>query len=177
MFSQEYHQAKNRSILSAKAIGVLFNLNIAGFWVKDMDFKFMDISEVASDILYGMKSEDCVGKTDFEIARDINPETDEKQFAEVCRASDKYVLDNPIGDKYYSYTFVELLRDTKGNPHIWQVIKGVHPEEVGEGKYFYGFARFMDVATGSFDNALHWFEKERKSLTKLNENLYIYSNY
>ena len=96
----------------------------------------------------------------------------EKMFAEICRASDEYVLNNHDGDKYQVFRFIELINDTKGGKHVWCTMKGIVPREVGKGKYFWGRADFLDALMG-YDNAIEFVKNEQK-LKKLSDNLYIY---
>jgi hypothetical protein len=60
MIDNEYLRLKERLNLRTIASDVINSLPTCGWWVKDLDFIFYDISEKASDILYNMKSDDCI---------------------------------------------------------------------------------------------------------------------
>lgn len=170
-----YNEIKKRILMRNEAADVISNLGCFGFWVKDMHFRFLEISEKTSDILYSCSSDKCIGKTDFEIAKELGlTSTDEQQFAEVCRASDKYVLNNSKDGQYQIFRFIELINDTNGNKHIWETVKGIVPKEVGKGKYYFGYANFLDEIMGGYDNAFKWVEDHKKHLTILNPSLYKY---
>lgn len=170
---EEYGEIRKRIALRTLASDIIYSLPNVGFWVKDMNFMFLDISEAASTILYGMNSNDCVGFTDFQIARKAGLEMSEEIFANVCRASDVYIINNPEKGKYQINTFVEIITDINGNKHIWKTLKGLHPDDVGCEKYIFGFAIFMDTSLGSLKKAEAWFEKEKHKYTKLNDQLYV----
>lgn len=174
MIDNEYLRLKERLHLRTIASDVINSLPTCGWWVKDLDFIFYDISEKASDILYNMKSDDCIWKTDFQIAQECWYEKNEAQFAEVCRWSDIYVLNNPNGDKYHNHIFFEYITDTKWNKHIWKTIKWIYPNEVWEEKYFYGMAVFMDELYWWYENAHDIVQKELPNLIKLTNSLYVY---
>ena len=172
---KEYNEIKKRMLLRTLASDVLYSLPQIGFWVKDMNFTFLDISEKASNILYGMSSNDCVGHNDFEIARMAGVEMSLDMFAEVCRGSDLYILNNPHEGKYGVTAFIEIVTGADGNKHIWRTIKGVYPDVAGKEKYIYGLAMFMDEIYGSYEKADKWlFSKEMVHLEKMNNYLYRY---
>lgn len=160
------------------ASDVLFNLETAGFWVRDSQFKWLNISEKASDILYWRKSEDCIWMTDLEIAKQSKYLSDPEMFCRVCRASDEYVLKNPKNQQYNNYTFVEFIEDVYWNKHIWKTTKGIHPREVKKWKeyYHYWMALFIDEMLWDYKSAQKWFEKQFKnnSMEKINQRLYVY---
>ena len=91
----DYNRIKERAIFKAEATCVLASLPMTGFWVKDCSFKFMEISEKASQLLYNLGSDDVIGYNDFEIAKKCGLNMSEAQFAEVCRGSDLHILKNP----------------------------------------------------------------------------------
>ncbi len=177
MNKEQLKAVRDRTRARIKASDVLFNLETAGFWVRDENFKWLDISEKASDILYGRKSKDCIGKTDLEIAEESEFVKDPDLFCRVCRQSDIYVLENPQNEKYNNYTFIEIIEDTKGNKHIWKTTKGIHPRKVQEWKkYFhYGMTLFMDEMLGE-KWAEKWFKKQKEvnDIKKINDWLYVY---
>lgn len=160
------------------ASDVLFNLETAWFWVRDSRFKWLDISEKASDILYWRKSDDCIGLTDLEIAEESEYLDDPEMFCRVCRTSDQYVLENPQNQQYNNYTFIEFIEDVYWNKHIWKTTKGIHPRQVRKGKeyYHYWMALFIDEMYWDYDLAYKWFEKQLKnnSIKKINNWLYVY---
>lgn len=171
---QEYHELKKRVMLRTIASDIIYSLPTVGFWVKNMNFEFLDISDDACQILYDTNSNNCVGKNDFEIARERGLTMSENMFAEICRASDLWVLNNPENDKYKLVQFVELITGVDGKKHIWKVMKGIHPNTKGNEKHIIGFAVFMDVVLGNYENALKWFEKKKPHLHKINNYLYRY---
>jgi hypothetical protein len=161
--SQDYLILQERMINRVIAQDVMMNLDYVGSWVKDSEFRFLDISERTAEILYGKDSNYCIGKTDYHIAQDCGLEMSEDQFAEVCRASDNYVQ----GEK--PVTFIELLSDTKGEKHIWKTIKSI---KVIDGvKYYYGFAVFLDFIVGGYERAFEFLKQP--NLKKINDNLYV----
>ena len=170
----EYNEIKKRMLLRTLASDIIYSLPQIGFWVKDMNFTFLDISEKASDILYGLSSNECVGYTDAEIARKAGIEMSLEMFVEVCRGSDIWVLDNPDQGQYKVTTFIEFITDIRGERHIWKTIKGVYPDTVGKERYVYGFALFMNEIKGGYENAYKWFVENEPYLEKLNHCLYRY---
>jgi hypothetical protein len=137
-----------------------------------MDFKFKSISEEAARILYWLRSDDCIGKTDFEIAKSLWLEASEEWFAKVCRGSDVYIKDNPKKKEYPVKTFIELITSTTGTKHIWRTMKWIIPKQEWYGVYYWGKADFLDVM-GDYDTALAM-TINNPNLTKLNENLFVY---
>lgn len=158
------------------ASDVLFNLPSIGYWVKTLTYEFLDISHKATEILYWFDSNHCIGKTDFELAQELNIQMDEKQFAEVCRGSDKIIMDTIEDNKHPVFEFIELITWIDWRPHIWKTLKWVYPEEVNHKKYLYGIAFFMDEMLWSYEKALEWLETEKKhhNITCINKNLYAY---
>jgi hypothetical protein len=50
--TQDYKEILERITARTIASDVLANIPTIGFWVKDMDYRFLEISETASQILY-----------------------------------------------------------------------------------------------------------------------------
>lgn len=168
-FNHEYYITKNRMLSRAVAQDVITSIDSIGVWVKDMEFKFLEISDRAAKILYGHNSEQCIGKSDFEIARSKGLTLTEAQFSDVCRASDTYVRDCRKTTR-----FIELLKDVKGNPHVWRTTKGISARWNQE--YYFGIAMFIDHFYNSYDVALEILEREMPMLRKINDNLYVYKD-
>lgn len=145
---------------------ILMSLPYVGMWVKNSRFELLEISEQASLILYDKLSNQCVGLTDYQIARDCGSEMSEEQFAHVCRGSDLYLKDD------LPKTFIELITDIKGKPRVWKTIKS--KVYMGDDFYYFGFATFLDIMMGGYDQAYFSFEKDLPKLKKLNNNLYVY---
>lgn len=162
----DYYTSKNRLFSRAIAQDVMMNMDMVGSWVKDANFRFLDISEQAAKILYNRSSNQCIGLTDFCIARQCGLQMEEGQFAEICRASDLHLKGKE------PRVFLELITDTVGNKHIWKTIKAI--KEIDNNLYYYGFAIFNDVLLGSYEAAYEKYLKELPILEKVNEFLYIY---
>jgi len=145
---------------------VLMSLPYIGMWVKNKDFELLEISEQAAVLLYNRTYNECVGLTDYQIAKECGSTVSEEQFAHICRASDLYLKD----DK--PQTFLELVTDTTGKPHIWKTVKANISVE-GE-QFYFGFATFLDVMLGGYEAAYKKLQEELPLLEKLNDNLYIY---
>lgn len=145
---------------------VVMNLPYIGVWVKNSKFELLEISEQAAQMLYNRTSNDCIGLTDYHIARECGSTVDERQFADICRASDLALQDDkPV-------QFIELIQDTKGTPHIWKTIKS---KSCNNGEcYYFGFALFLDVMFGSYREAERHVILERPHIHKINETLYQY---
>ena len=145
---------------------VLMGLPYIGMWVKNSKFELMEISEQAAKILYNRTSNECVGLTDYQIAQECGAVVSEKQFADICRASDLSLKDEkPV-------VFIEFIEDTSGRKHIWKTIKAnvaLHEE-----KYYFGFAMFMDEMLGGYEAAISCFERDLPLLIKVNAKLYRY---
>ena len=171
--TQDYKEILERITARTIASDVLANIPTIGFWVKDMDYRFLEISETASQILYWLWSDQCIWKTDLEIAKTLWLEMSEKQFSEICRGSDLYILENPKQNKYHNYFFYEFLKDTKWNPHIWKTLKWVYPEIVDKWSFIYWQALFIDVLYWTYEKALERFEVEKILYNKINNNLYV----
>ena len=140
-----------------------------------MKFRFLEVSEKVAKILYNAESNDCIWKTDFEIAKERGLAEDEKQFAEVCRASDEYVLKSAKDGQYQIFTFIEYLQDTKGFPHIWKTQKGIVPRDEGKGKYYWGQANMLNVLYGYEQANLRTVKKlENREIKPINNNLFVY---
>jgi hypothetical protein len=162
----EYYTSKNRIFSRTIAQDVMMNMDCVGSWVKDANFRFLDISEQTSRILYDRSSNQCIGLTDYCISKQAGLQISEDQFAEICRASDLYLKGKE------PKVFLELITDTKGGKHIWKTIKAI--KEIDDKMYYYGFAIFNDVIYGSYDLAYEKFKQELPLLEKINDFLYIY---
>lgn len=169
MFDHDYYVTRNRMLSRALAQDIITGLDFAGLWVKDMEFQFLEVSDKVAEILYSRKSNDCIGKSDFVIAKEAGLSMTEAQFAKVCRASDLYVKDHRR-----SHRFIELLEDTRGEKHIWRTIKCVKAR--GDQEYYFGFAVFLDEYYGGYDSALQVLKRDIDSLEKLSDNLYVYKD-
>ena len=145
---------------------VMMSLPYVGMWVKNSKFEFLEISEHAAQILYGRFSNQCVGLTDYDIAKESGMTVTEEQFAIVCRASDTYAKD----DK--PRTFIEIVTDVEGNDHIWKTIKS--KVTVDADHYYFGFAMFLDVMCGDYASASSVLYYDSDKLEKLNERLFVY---
>jgi hypothetical protein len=166
ILSEEYFESRDRMFSRATAQDIMMNLDFIGTWVKDTNYKFLEISESVAQILYKKNSNYCIGKSDFCIAKEIGMDVDETVFANICRASDSYAKESKKIE-----TFFEFISDMDGNKHLWKTIKFV---KVIDGKEFIcGFAIFMDVVKGSYEKAYICFEKDLPHLKKINENLYV----
>jgi hypothetical protein len=166
--NKDYIAVKGRVLSRTLAHDVLANLDFAGFWVKDKDYKFLEISTRASKILYNTSSNYCIGKTDIDLVKKKDSKYTDLNLIKVCRASD-------IITKETSKTcvFIEFLNSSNGNTHIWKVFKNYINLE---GNYYYvGFASFMDELLGSYEVALKWVDKEMFKLEKINNSLYVYN--
>jgi len=170
---------QERIIKQSTASDVLFNLKTAGFWVRDKNFVWYNISQKASDILYWLDSDACIWRTDLELAENNTHIHNPDMYCKVCRTSDKYVLDNPENNKYFNYTFIELIEWADGKKHMWKTTKGIHPRDINTLEYYhYWMALFMDEMLGSYENALERLKQERenKNLKQINQWLYVYKN-
>ena len=140
-------------------------------WVKNAKFQFCEIGEKAANILYGKSSNECIGFTDYDIAKQCGCTLDEAKFKEICRASDLYLT---VGKPEI---FMEIIDDTRGGKHLWLTIKSkelLMISDDGNPDIFYtGTAIFQDVLKGSYEKALEDFQKEINSYEKINDNLYI----
>jgi len=174
MFDEEYYNIKNRLSNRAIASDVLYWLWNIGIWIKSFDFKFLDVSDKVTENLYWLHSNDCIGRTDFDIAKWLWIQIDEDQFANVCRASDIHIMRNIVWNKYKTFMFLEFIEDIKWKKHLWKTIKGIHPDTIEKWKYYYGIALFMDEILWSYKNALEFFKTQEDAIIKLNENLYVY---
>jgi hypothetical protein len=145
---------------------VMMSLSYVGMWVKNSRFELLEISDQAASILYNRLSNQCVGLTDYCIAKEGGMNISEDQFANICRASDLYLTD--AKPKY----FVELISDTHGNEHIWKTIKS--KVYIEDDYYYFGFATFLDVVLGSYEAANDYFHSDMDKLEKLNERLFVY---
>jgi len=168
-------ELKIRLLNRCKANDVINSLPCFGYWVKDMDFRFLEVSEKVAKILYNTNSDNCINKTDFQIAKELGLAENEKQFAEVCRASDFYVLNNAKDNEYQIFNFIEYLKDTNGLPHIWRTQKGIVPQEEGKGMFYWGQANMLDVLYG-YDRAdAKMLNKlENGEIKQVNDNLFVY---
>ena len=169
---EEFQIVLERVASRAIAQDIISSLPCFGWWVKDMDFKFKNISEEASNILYWLHPDDCIGRTDFEIAKSLWLDCELDWFAKVCRGSDIYIKDNPKNSEYQERSFMELITSTTGTKHIWRTTKGIVPKQEWHGVYYWGKADFLDVM-GDYDTALAM-TINNPNLTKLNENLFVY---
>lgn len=172
--SPEYERVKARAMHKAEANCVMWSLTDTGFWVKDMNFKFLDISEKASEILYNLSSNDVIWYTDFEVAKKQGLKMSEAQFVEVCRGSDLFILKQPINSKYKIFRFIEFLADTKWQQHIWITQKWIFPDVEGYGKYYYWYATFQSQILGGYEQWLEWFDRIKNGVEKINDNLYYF---
>ena len=154
-----------------EASDVMANLKNTGSWIKDMEFKFLDITEEASNILYGILGRECIGKTDLELAKIAGVECTEDMFSEVCRGSDLFIYNNAKNWIYKDTIFIELITSITGNKHIWQTTKGIKPPQEWHGRYYHWEAVFLDRLLW-YENALKVLENPL--LEKLNDNLYYY---
>lgn len=171
-YREKHYEVVERLKRRKQADNVMENLKTVWWWVKNMDFEFLDISQEVSTILYWLSSDECVGKTDFQISEEQRLVTNKDLFCEVCRGSDQYVLDNPKKGLYQTYTFIELLMSSKWEKHIWRTVKSIVPPQEGQGHYIRGQAEFLDRTIGNYNNALEVLKDSK--LTKLNDNLYVY---
>ncbi len=172
----DYEDIVKRTEARTMASDILYNLPTVGFWVKDKNFVWFDISEEASNILYWLDSDECIWKTDLELVRSSWKIETPDQYCNVCRSSDEYVLNNPHWKEYYNYKFVEIIKWIDWKKHIWQVTKWIHPSKVGEVDYYhYWVAVFKDELLW-IKWANKWLEEEKSALDKINDNLYVYKN-
>lgn len=160
--NREFRRLYNRLV----AQDVMMSLAYVGMWVKNSKFELLEISDQAASILYNRLSNQCVGLTDYCIAKEAGLDITEEQFANVCRASDLYLTDDK--PKH----FIELISDTQGNEHIWKTVKS--KVYMGGNYYYFGFATFLDVVLGSYEAANVYFHNDMDKLEKLNGRLFVY---
>ena len=169
-FMNKYRRVKSRE--SKRLYGrlvaqdAMMSLSYVGMWVKNSKFELLEISDKAASILYDRLSNQCVGLTDYCIAKECGMDVTEDQFANVCRASDLYLTDDK--PRY----FIEFISDTLGNKHIWKTIKS--KVYIEDDCYYFGFATFLDVTLGSYEAAYEYFHSDMYKLEKLNERLFVY---
>ena len=160
--SREFRRLYGRLV----AQDVMMSLPYVGMWVKNSKFELLEISDQAASILYDRLSNQCVGLTDYCIAKECGMNVTEDQFANVCRASDLYLTD------YKPKCFIEFISDAHGNEHIWKTIKSkVYVEEE---YYYFGFATFLDVMLGSYVAANELFHSDMCKLERINDRLFAY---
>ena len=164
-FTDDYQRIKRRIFARALASDVIANTREVGFWIKDLDYKFLEISECAAEKLYGRTSDDCIGKTDFQIMQENGGNMPLEQFCEVCRGSDIYTIEHGGGIQY----FYEFLTDFNGNPVIWRTMKGVQ-EKNGQ-KYLWGVAWLTE--TLGLDVARILVQQRENICEKLNDGLWV----
>ena len=169
---KKYRKVEERYHKRIIASDIMDWLKNVGRWVKDMDYSFLDISEEAANILNWLSPNECIGKTDFDIAKEQGLNICEDWFAKICRGSDLYILENPLEWLYKTATFIELLTSSTGVKHIWRTVKGIVPPKEGEGRYYWGQAEFLDRTIG-YGKALEMIEND-PNLIKINKNLYVH---
>ena len=172
--TDKYLSRYEKIVLSrGEASDILASERWFGFWVKWVWYKFYDMSEVATQQLFGMRSEDIIWYSDFELwNKNRTEKMDEKQFARVCRASDRYVEKTKIKGDDRPYIFIELLETHGHELQIWQTTKIVNDKW-----------QFPSVYTSLTETI--WNEKaknlikillENKIIEEINSNLYVYIN-
>ena len=157
---------QKRRMFRAVGQDVIMNVPYIGIWAKNSQFELLEISDYASLTLYNRYSSQCIGLTDYAIAKECGSNMTEKQFADVCRASDLCLTD----DK--PKTFIEFITDTQGNPHIWKTVKS--KVFIENETYYFGFATFLDVMLGSYEAAQLKFMSDSHDLIMINDNLFVY---
>ena len=167
----KYQEVENRYNKRLQADEIMRGFKNVGWWLKDMNYSFLEISEEAANILYWLSADDCIGKTDFEITKEQGLEICEEWFAEVCRGSDLYVLNNPVNWEYKSTVFFEFITSSTGAKHIWRVLKSILPSKEWTGVVMHGQAEFMNRIMGykKADEMI----KSDPNLIKINDNLYV----
>ena len=144
---------------------VIMNMPFTGMWVKNSKFELLEISEQAANLLYNKTSNDCIGLTDYHIAREGGLDLTEDQFSEVCRSSDLMLCNNK------PKTYIEFLKDTEGKNHIWKTVK---TKMCLNGEcYYFGFAIFLDTLMG-YEAAIERVERDIALVDRVNENLLVY---
>ena len=169
--ANKYQEVETRFNKRLQAEEIMSWLKNVGWWVKDMNYSFLDISQESAKILYWLHPDDCVGKTDFDIVKEQGLSVCEEMFAKICRGSDLYILENPLQWKYKSATFIELLTSSTGEKHIWRTVKGIVPPKEWQGRYIWGQAEFLDRIMG-YKKALEMIKND-PNLIKINDNLYV----
>jgi len=163
---------EDRIIKSATAHDILSNIKVWWHWVRDINGVFLDISTEAAKILFWLTPEQCIGKTSLWIVKSNCLEIDKNRFHNVCMASDQYILNNAVDEKYWNYTFIELVTGIDWKKHIWRTLKGIAPPIVWRELLIWGQAEFLDRTIG-YEKCINRLIKN-PNLKKINENLYIY---
>jgi hypothetical protein len=108
-----------------------------------------------------------LGKTDYEVAKEMGTRMTEHQFAEICLSSDARVLNDGKTN-----TFIEFLTSSNGNKMVWRVVKGIKIK--GVNKYLWGSATFLEKIFGNYETAMQFAYREAKHCEQINANLWVY---